>query len=450
MSTALRSPEKLQPRPSLRENFGWIFASRVVFGACQWGILAALAKLGSPEMLGLYALGVAVSRPVILFLRFKLRIVLATDSGEGATFVHCVRLTIISTLIALLVIGTVGYLFEAESVFLVIILTALFLACESFSEIAYGLFQQQERMDRIAKSLVVRGILTLAALSITLYITRDLVAAVAAMLAAAVIVLVGYDRALVRLTRREALQESTERSLYRDVFPFGLNELRALKPLVYAVLPLGIAVLIGSLGTSVPQYFLHGLQGASELGVFAAIAGLMVPGNAVVRSLSEATIARLSRNFAARDMAAFRRLLLKLLGIVTLVGAIGLAVALSAGDFILSVLYTSEYAGHTWVLMLLMTAAAVRFIGSVFGTAVFAMRKYWVPLPANVFSLMAIFAVSFFSVSSLGLLGAALAVLAGTLTKAIILGGVAASTGCGDNANFLRIARANTTRRSKA
>ena len=438
MSTALRSSEILQRRPTLRENFGWALTGRVVFAACQWGNLAALAKLGTSEMVGQYALGMAVSMPVILFLRFKLRIVLATETGDGATFIRCVRLTIINTIIALLVIGTIGLLFEHESVFFIIALTALFLACESFSELAYGLFQQQECMDRITKSLVTRGTLTLAALSITLYITQDLVVAVAAMLAAAAIVLVGYDMALVRLTRREARQGSMEQGLYREVFSFGLSEIRSLAPLLLAVLPLGIGVLVGSLGSSVPRYFLHGLHGAPELGVFAAIAGLMAPGNVIARSLSEATIARLARDFAAGDVAGFRRLIFKLLGIVTLVGACGLAVAFSAGDFILTMLYTPEYAGHPWALMILMTAAAMGLIGAVFGTAVFAMRKYWIPLPTNVFSLLVIFTVSFFCVDSLGLTGAAVAVLTGNLARAFILGGVAASTSRANTANFAR------------
>ena len=431
MSPVLESSETLQRRPTIRENFGWALAGRVVFAACQWGNLAVLAKLGTPEMVGQYALGMAVSMPVIRFLRFKLRVVLATDTGDGSTFIQCVRLTLINTIIGLLIISIIGFLFEHQSVFLIIILTAMFLVCESFSELAYGLFQKHECMDRVTKSLVVRGTLTLAALSITLYITEDLVAAVTAMVVAATIVLVGYDMALVRLTRREVYQGAMERGLYRDVFSFHLSELRSLAPLVLAVLPLGFSALVGTLGNSVPRYFLHGLHGAPALGVFAAIAGLMVPGNVITRSLSEATIARLSRHFAAGDVAGFRRRMFKLVGIVTLVGAGGLAVAFSAGDFILTLLYTAEYAGNTWALMILMTAAAVGLIGTVFGTAVFSMREYWVPLPTNVLGLLVVLAVSFFCVDALGLMGAALAVLAGNLVRVFILGSVAASSGRG-------------------
>jgi hypothetical protein len=46
---------------SLRKNFSWTFVGNVVYAACQWGILVALAKLGTPEMVGQFTLGLAVA-----------------------------------------------------------------------------------------------------------------------------------------------------------------------------------------------------------------------------------------------------------------------------------------------------------------------------------------------------------------------------------------------------
>jgi hypothetical protein len=37
---------------TLRVNFLWTLAGNVVYAACQWGILVALAKLGTPQMVG--------------------------------------------------------------------------------------------------------------------------------------------------------------------------------------------------------------------------------------------------------------------------------------------------------------------------------------------------------------------------------------------------------------
>ena len=53
-------------RLSLRANFSWTFMGRVVYVGCQWGMLTVLAKLGSPEMVGRFSLGLAVTAPIIL------------------------------------------------------------------------------------------------------------------------------------------------------------------------------------------------------------------------------------------------------------------------------------------------------------------------------------------------------------------------------------------------
>jgi len=56
--------EPQAPR-SLRANFLWIFAGNGFYSVFQWMMLVALAKLGSPLMLGQFALGLAIASPVL-------------------------------------------------------------------------------------------------------------------------------------------------------------------------------------------------------------------------------------------------------------------------------------------------------------------------------------------------------------------------------------------------
>src|SRR6266568_5527229 len=44
---------------SLRTNFAWTLAGNAVYAVCQWGMLVSIAKLGSPAMVGQFALGLA-------------------------------------------------------------------------------------------------------------------------------------------------------------------------------------------------------------------------------------------------------------------------------------------------------------------------------------------------------------------------------------------------------
>jgi len=71
---------------SLRANFSWTFVGNVVYAGCQWGMLVVLAKLGSPETVGLFALGLAVTAPVIQFVNLQLRGAQVTDAAHEYQF----------------------------------------------------------------------------------------------------------------------------------------------------------------------------------------------------------------------------------------------------------------------------------------------------------------------------------------------------------------------------
>ena len=51
------------PGLSLRSNFAWVLAGNVVFAGCQWGMIVALAKLGSTLMVGQFSLASSTAWP---------------------------------------------------------------------------------------------------------------------------------------------------------------------------------------------------------------------------------------------------------------------------------------------------------------------------------------------------------------------------------------------------
>jgi len=51
----------------LRVNFSWTLVGNIVYAGCQWGMLTVLAKIGTTEMVGQFALGLAITAPVFMF-----------------------------------------------------------------------------------------------------------------------------------------------------------------------------------------------------------------------------------------------------------------------------------------------------------------------------------------------------------------------------------------------
>ena len=104
ISTPTMTTEAVQPpgARSLRANFSWTFVGNVIYAACQWAMLVVLAKLGSPEIVGQFALGLAITAPVIMLTNLQLRAVQATDAKRAYSFGDYLGLRLAVTPLALL------------------------------------------------------------------------------------------------------------------------------------------------------------------------------------------------------------------------------------------------------------------------------------------------------------------------------------------------------------
>ena len=397
---------------SLRQNFSWTFAGNIVYAACQWGMLVVMAKLGSPEMVGQFTLGSAVTAPVIMFTNLQLRGVQATDAKRQYLFSDYFGLRLISTGLALLIITSItvkaGYRWDTS---LCILLIGLAKSFESISDVIYGLIQQHERMDRIATSLMVKGTLALLLLGLGIYLSGSLFWGVVGLVFADGLRLI-YDI----------------RSGASILNPISLVQPRwhwkTLKNLVWLALPLGVVMMLLSLNGNIPRYFIERYLGERELGIFAAISYLMVVGGTVVNALGESASPRLAKYYADGNREAFASLLLKLVGIGALLGGVGVLIALVAGKPILTLLYRPEYAQRADLFVWLMLVSGINYVASFLGYGMTAARYFRVQMP--LFTLVASTSalVCFWLIPSWGLQGAVMALIIAALVSAMFSLGV--------------------------
>jgi O-antigen/teichoic acid export membrane protein len=398
--------------PDLRINLLWTLTGNVVYAASQWGMLILLAKLSGPETVGQFALGLAITAPVFMLTNLQLRAVQATDARRAFLPGDYLALRLITTAVAgIAVTGVVlGGGFRARTA-LVVMAVALAKAIESVSDIFYGLLQQHERMDRIAVSMILKGVVSLAALGLAIALTGRMVLAVLALAAAWAAVLVAYD-----------LPQSA--ALLRAACPgAGRPRPRWSRPhllrLTWLALPLGIVMMLISLSASVPRYFVEAKLGERALGVFSAMAYLMVVGNTAVFALGQAASPRLARYFAMGQLAAFRALLHRLVGLAFAGGCAAVAVALVWGGAILQTLYTAEYARRTDVFVWLTIAMALGAAGSFLGYGMTSARSFRAQAPLFAFVVLATALSSALLVPRYGLLGAALATTVGQVVQLV-------------------------------
>ena len=317
--------EPMTPGLSLRSNFAWILTGNVVYAACQWGAIVALAKLGSSFMIGQFSLGLAIAAPVLMFTNLHLRAVQATDARRLCSFGEYLRLRAAMTLGGLAVIGGIAWFghYERQTA-MVILAVALAKGIETLSDIHYGLFQLNDRLDQIGRSMMLRGVAFGGGAQYrTLPDTQRSV---------------GLRRAGAGLAGRPALLRCSPRTplLARSVKVAQPTDrpgqrLRRQWNLMCTALPLGISTTMAALNLNMPRYFIHARLGERQLGIYSAMAYATVAMILVADSLGHCAIPRLSRLYSGGRLAEFRSLLLRLLAAGGSLGFAGLAVARAHG-----------------------------------------------------------------------------------------------------------------------
>ena len=412
----------LQPL-SLRVNFSWTLAGNVFYAASQWAIVATIAKLGSPAMVGQFSLALAITAPVFMFTNLGLRGVQATDAKEDFDFWDYAFLRVATTIFGLLIVGIILLFSEYDpSLLLIVGVVGVAKASDSMSDVCYGLMQQRERMDPIARSMILRGGSSLVLLAVLLALSNSLLLAVAGMAFSWIVVFALHDVRKVRpfLPHQRA---PTWFALDHSDGAWQARLSHAYK-LALLALPLGFVMMLISLNVNVPRYFVEAEFGEEALGFYSALAYLTIAATTVVNALGQAAAPWLAQRYAAQDRKEFVVLLYKLIGIALALGLCGWLVARFLGGPVLTLLYTAEYASYTDLFAWFMAMTTGVLVSSVLGYAMTAMRRFRVQLPIFVAVVAVNVACCAWLIPQIGLTGAVWALIAATLVQGLASLGV--------------------------
>jgi O-antigen/teichoic acid export membrane protein len=410
-------------RPSLTKSFSWTLTGNVIYGVSQWSMLTIVAKLGNPEQVGQFALGLAVCTPIWMFSNLQLREVQATDAKQQYRFGHYFALRLATTVTAMGAISVItlamGYRREMA---IVVLLVGFTRGSESLGDVFYGLLQQHERMDRISKSLLVKGPLAILGFGVAFYLKHSLPWAIGCAASGMVVVLAAYDirgPIVVLRSTNGAWQSAALERFTRFSIPRPNWDAKRLTQMACLALPLGLVTTLVSLNLNIPRYFIEHYCGGRELGIFATMSYFMLAGTAVAVALAQASSPRLAHYYAVGNRQAFSGLLLKLVSVGSLLGLSGVIVVLTNGQRLLKIFYGAEYAGHSDVFFWLMVAAGIGYVGTFLGYAMMAARNFRALLPLFLLVVVVSFVGSALLVPRVGLLGAAIALVMAMITQTV-------------------------------
>ncbi len=396
---------------SLRANITWTFVGNAVYAGCQWLMIVMLARLGSTEVVGTFALALAVTAPVIMLATMQLRWVQATNGQEEVSVRDCLTFRCLGMLLAVaacvLVARFSGY---DQTTLGVILAVAIAKAFESISDVLYGWYQQLERMEFVSRSLLLRGPLSVAALGCGFAWTNSLLWACVTLALTWALVLVLYDLPQAIWFGRHIAGGS--------LWPrWAPGELRRL--FVHS-LPVGLAAGVFALQANIPRYFVERHYGPAELGIFAAMAYVLLAAETFVRAVNQSAMPRLARFLRTQEFGGFQRVVGRLVLLGTACGAAAVVLAVIAGRWFLGHVYGAEYATSPEVLTCMVVATAISFALRPTEVGLRSMRRFWLLLTVHAVGLPPFILLTSFCVSRYGLWGAAVAMLIQAVAHGVI------------------------------
>lgn len=393
---------------SVRHNFAWTLAGNVTYALSQWLVIVLLAKLGNAEMVGRFALALAVAYPITFIAHLQLRVVFVTDQDSkypaGEVLGLRLMLAALAIVILLATCKIAGYGTQTVAVILIIGVAQLI---DCLSENYYAISQKHERMDRIAKSQIFRSTLSLTLVTLALYLTHSLMWGVLGYVISRSTILLTYDSA--RGTLALAGSRQAREGFFERIHPYW--NLRKQLGMAWIALPLGAVTVLGSLNGNMPRYFIEKTFGPADLGIFSALNYIPIAAVMVCTALGYAAFARLSKLYFAGDLGGFKAVLGKAVAVCAGMGIAGLLGSALLGRQILTILYRPQYAEHVDLLLWLMAVGAVGCVASCMGCAMSAAGQFRPQVPLFMVVTGSSFVACYFLIPWRGLQGAALAAL---------------------------------------
>jgi O-antigen/teichoic acid export membrane protein len=406
--------ERGRPPLSLRVNFSWMLLGQVVYSGCQFGVLVALARLASVEAVGQFALGLAVAMPIMTFSMLHLRAIQATDARDEFAFGEYLALRLLTTGMAFIVITAFALLGTSSLLLMRMILAGgLMASADAFSDVLCGACQRRERLDGVAKALLLKGALGLVSVAIVAFAGGGAFAAAMALAIIRWFILLSCELPIAARTLG-GKPGSALRPKWRWARMARLARL---------ALPLGVVMLLISLQTHIPRYFLGCHASVADVGVFVSLITLTNLGALVVNALGQTASPRLAAYFHSGQRGEFLSLTVRLALLGASLGAFGVFLAAVAGPQILRLIHGSDYVGYETALLLLMVAAAINYVGPPLGYAATAARQVRPQPVIHAINLAITGSLAWF-LAPHGVRGLSCAVLVSSITTTLLFAGL--------------------------
>lgn len=379
----------------MRKAISWNVLGTASYAAWQWAMLLLVARLGSsPTDVGELALALSIAAPISILTNLGLRQVVATDMRYAHSDAEYLALRMISSLLGCALTAVVGLLYVGDRQLSIILACGLLKFAESQSDICYGLHQRALDERRVGLSQLGRAILQFFTFAFLTWKIDSLPVSIAAVAAVSLTILLIYD------VPRAPLAKVSVSYIEGIRATLGL-----LWPLVVLAVPAGVAASVVSLGASLPRYFLEAARSTEEVGRYAVLMSVFLPGVLVANAIAQALLPQIAVRFSLVDRTAFKHILVLLLAIGATVSVLPVLAAWVTGVDPVAYLFGDSFSFSPAMLLAAFAANVLISVCGVANYVIAGMRAFNVQLIAAIASVSVGGVVGIFAIASWGVVG---------------------------------------------
>ncbi|WP_166830428.1 lipopolysaccharide biosynthesis protein [Thalassoroseus pseudoceratinae] len=392
--------------------FTWSLVGVLSQAVLQFAIVAIIGKVSTTAAVGRYAFALAVVVPVYSFLNMQLRNVLTTDTESQfpvASYYLLRKLQVLSV-VALVGLLSIPLLLNGQNC-VILWLVAASKSVESISDIAHAVAQRASRFDIIGKSLLARATLGISAFAATMLSGGSLPAALLTMIAMQILVAIFFD-----------LPQARKLTPRINSSPASLNEVGRLQvfELAKRAFPLGIVMGLCHLAEALPRICVRFQMSEYDLGIYASCGYLLILARLPVSASTQIALPRLASAYAKKNVAAFTNLVKMLMGFAACLTLAMFGCSYWLGEYALTMLFNSEVAEHSHLLLILSVATGFAFASSYLGQALTAAGRFYSQISSYIVMVCAISIAAIQLIPHFGLRGMATAYLIGTFALLLV------------------------------
>ncbi|WP_180088200.1 oligosaccharide flippase family protein [Acinetobacter sp. YH01025] len=375
---------------SLLNKAKWLLSGNILFAFSQWLMLIMFSHFSSPMQLGYYSYALAITAPIFMLSNLQLRPLVVADFNleKKFSFSEYLSLRLMTILLAIL-ISLFFVDWENNLALSIVLAVVLIKASESVSDIIYAYYNANKKTKFISRSLTFKSVLVILLSFCVLYITHNIVYSLAA-------TLIGYLFVLGLLDIRQNINHLREINFFD----------KKLIKIMQIGLPLGVAVMLVSLQTNIPRYFLEHYSNVELVGVYTILYYFIVIGGIAINSVCQYLSPNFSEFYRDLRIEELKGIIKNAFLIALSLGVSGLVVSLFLNDFIIKIIYGKDYLAYAYLLPYIMIAGIFTYLSVVNGYLLTSLKLLKIQMPVFLILVCLTVIYSYLLIPVYGLTGA--------------------------------------------